>query len=83
MWWGDSARRSRWCSFFGRYTTYLSTQEGLRRARDLMMVGFMGEEESAQVLERQAIDQLKRKRLRRMVKRRQFNKGSSPIKTLI
>ena len=48
-----------------------------------MMVGFMGEEESAQVLERQAIDQLKRKRLRRMVKRRQFNKGSSPIKTLI
>lgn len=35
----------------------------------------MGEEESAQVLERQAIDQLRRKRLRRIVKRRQFNKG--------
>lgn len=40
-----------------------------------MMIAFMGEAESAQVLERQAIDQLKRKRLRRMLKRRQFNKG--------
>lgn len=64
-------------SFLRRYTTYLSTQEGLWRARDLLMVGFMGEEESAQVLQRQAIDQLKRKRLRRMIKRRQFNKGES------
>ncbi|CAM9233688.1 unnamed protein product [Laminaria digitata] len=60
--------------FLTLYTTYLSTQEGLWRARDLLMVGFMGKEESAEVLERQAIDQLKRKRLRRMVKRRQFNK---------
>lgn len=39
------------------------------------MVGFMGREEYEEVLGRQAVDDMRRKRLRKMLKSRKRNKG--------
>lgn len=58
-----------------RYSTYLSSQEGLWRARDLIMMGFMGKEECARMAEQQAMDDIRRRRLRKMLKTRRINKG--------
>lgn len=40
-----------------------------------MVMAFMGEEEGKKVLDKRAMDTAKRKRMRRMIKRRKFNKG--------
>ncbi|CAM9441290.1 unnamed protein product [Scytosiphon promiscuus] len=57
------------------YAAYLSTQEGLWRARDLIMMGFMGKEEFAEIVERQAMDDQRRRRLRKMLRARKTNKA--------
>lgn len=54
---------------------YLSTQEGLWRARGLLMTGFLSKEEYEAILERQAVDDQRRRRLRKMLKTRKENKG--------
>lgn len=54
---------------------YLSSQEGLWRARELVMMGFMGKEECARMAEQQALDEMRRRRLRKMLKTRKANKG--------
>ncbi|CAM9873724.1 unnamed protein product [Ectocarpus sp. 6 AP-2014] len=56
------------------YNMYLSTQEGLWRARDLLMTGFLSKEEYESILERQAVDDQRRRRLRKMLKTRRENK---------
>eukprot|EP00752_Nemacystus_decipiens_P008302 g7422.t1 len=56
------------------HSMYLSSQEGLWRARDLVMMGFMGTEERAQMAEQQAVDDMRRRRLRKMLKTRKINK---------
>ncbi|CAM9150534.1 unnamed protein product [Ectocarpus sp. 12 AP-2014] len=56
------------------YNMYLSTQEGLWRARDLLMTGFLRKEEYESMLERQAVDDQRRRRLRKMLKTRRENK---------
>lgn len=54
---------------------YLASQEGLWRARNLVMMGFMSKEECARMAEQQAIDETRRRRLRKMLKTRKVNKG--------
>lgn len=39
------------------------------------MMGFMGKEECAQLAEQQAIDDMRRRRLRKMLRTRKLNKG--------
>lgn len=40
-----------------------------------MMMGFMGKEQCAQMAEKQAVDDTRRRRLRKMLKTRKMNKG--------
>lgn len=60
-----------------RYAKYFRTQEGLRKAREMVMLGFMTEQESREVAERHAVDYIRRRRLRKMIRHRQRNKGES------
>lgn len=58
-----------------RFRKHFWEQEGLRKARDLLMLGFMGHEECAAVAEREAIDLTRRRRLRKLIRQRKQIKG--------
>lgn len=58
-----------------RYFKYLSTQEGLWRARELAVLGFMDKEERAKLTERHALDLRRERCLLKMIKHRKRNKG--------
>lgn len=64
-------------SVLSRYSKYFSKQEGLRELRRTLTMGFMGKEACLQAAEREAVELARRKRLRRMLRHRQRQKGSN------